>query len=183
VFQQVFGNPYKMSVLDTRQTEPLSITNVQALWGRVGKCFPSRNRRRRGISSALPENHAADTDFDQASPVEHILERQNSPSRRLHARVEALGGVYVYWRSAGHEHLAPVRNLSMGGLFIETDTPPVAGMSAELDFLVQEGQIRAEAVVRHAEPGRGLGLRFTAVRNEDRLRLEELVKRLRGLNG
>jgi hypothetical protein len=26
----------------------------------------------RGISSALPENHAADTDFDQASPVEHI---------------------------------------------------------------------------------------------------------------
>jgi PilZ domain len=89
----------------------------------------------------------------------------------------------VYWRSAGHEHLAPVRNLSMGGLFIETDTPPVAGMSAELDFLVQEGQIRAEAIVRHAEPGRGLGLRFTAVRNEDRLRLEELVKRLRGLNG
>jgi hypothetical protein len=67
----------------------------------------------------------------------------------------------------------------MGGLFIETDTPPVAGMSAELDFLVQEGQIRAEAVVRHAEPGRGLGLRFTAVRNEDRLRLEELVKRPR----
>jgi hypothetical protein len=71
----------------------------------------------------------------------------------------------------------------MGGLFIETDTPPVAGMSAELDFLVQEGQIRAEAIVRHAEPGRGLGLRFTEVRNEDRLRLEELVKRLRGSNG
>jgi hypothetical protein len=67
----------------------------------------------------------------------------------------------------------------MGGLFIETDTPPVAGMSAELDFLVQEGQIRAEAFVRHAEPGRGLGLRFTAVRNEDRLRLAELMNRLR----
>jgi hypothetical protein len=67
----------------------------------------------------------------------------------------------------------------MGGLFIETDTPPVAGMSAELDFLVQGGQIRAEAVVRHAEPGRGLGLRFTAVRNEDRLRLAELMNRLR----
>jgi hypothetical protein len=52
-------------------------------------------------------------------------------------------------------------------------------MSAELDFLVQEGQIRAEAVVRHAEPGRGIGLRFTAVRNEDRLRLAKLMKRLR----
>lgn len=85
----------------------------------------------------------------------------------------------MYWRSAGHEHLAPVRNLSIGGLFIETDTPTVTGMSAELHFLVQEGQIRADAVVRHAAPGRGIGLRFTAVRNEDRLRLAELLKRLR----
>ena len=86
----------------------------------------------------------------------------------------------MYWRSAGHEHLALVRNLSMGGLFIETDTHTVTGMSAQLHFLVQEGQIRADAVVRHAEPGRGLGLRFTAVHNEDRLRLTELMRRLRG---
>ena len=121
-----------------------------------------------------------DAGFNQASPVEYILQRQTSPSRRIHSRVEARGGVYVYWRSAGREHIARVRNLSMGGLFIETDTPPVAGMSAKLHFLVQEGQIRADAVVRHAEPGRGLGLRFTAVRNEDRLRLTELMRRLRG---
>jgi PilZ domain-containing protein len=85
----------------------------------------------------------------------------------------------VYWRSAGHEHLALVQNLSMGGLLIETDTPTVTGMSAQLHFLVQEGQIRADAVVRHAEPGRGVGLRFTALRNEDRQRLVELMKRLR----
>jgi hypothetical protein len=121
-----------------------------------------------------------DAGFNQASPVEDILQRQTSPSRRIHSRVEAHAGVYVYWRSAGREHIARVRNLSMGGLFIETDTPPVAGMSAKLHFLVQEGQIRADAVVRHAEPGRGLGLRFTAVRNEDRLRLTELMRRLRG---
>lgn len=85
----------------------------------------------------------------------------------------------MYWRSAGHEHLALVQNLSMGGLLIETDTPTVTGMSAQLHFLVQEGQIRADAVVRHAEPGRGVGLRFTALRNEDRQRLAELMKRLR----
>jgi hypothetical protein len=65
----------------------------------------------------------------------------------------------------------------MGGLFIETDTPTVPGITAKLHFLVQEGQIRADAVARHAEPGRGLGLRFTAVRNEDRLRLAELMNR------
>jgi len=101
-------------------------------------------------------------------PLQRQTKRQTTPSRRIHSRVEPLTEVYVYWRSVGHEHLNLVRNLSMGGLFIETDTPTVTGMSAQLHFLVQEGQIRADAVVRHAAPGRGVGLRFTAVRNEDR---------------
>jgi hypothetical protein len=48
-----------------------------------------------------------------------------------------------------------------------------------LEFLVQEGQITAEAVVRRAEPGRGLAMKFTAVSEEDRLRLEALINRLR----
>ena len=85
----------------------------------------------------------------------------------------------MYWRSAGDEDVATVRNISMGGLFIETEAPKVPGIVANLHFLVQEGQIRADAVVRHAKPGRGLGLRFTAVRNEDRQRLAELMRRLR----
>ncbi len=110
---------------------------------------------------------------------EHILQNQLSPSRRIYSRVEAREAVYVYWRSPGYEDIAPVRNLSMGGLFIETNVPKAPGISTNLHFLVQEGQIRADAVIRHARPGRGLGLRFTAVRNEDRQRLAELMKRLR----
>lgn len=117
--------------------------------------------------------------LSRPAPLNTILQRITSPSRRIHSRVEALERVYVYWRVAGREDIARVRNLSLGGLFIETDTPTVAGMSAQLHFLVQEGQIRADSVVRHAEPGCGLGLRFTAVRNEDRLRLAELMSRLR----
>jgi hypothetical protein len=54
------------------------------------------------------------------------------------------------------------------------------GAKTYLHFLVGEGQIRAEAVVRHIKPGRGLGLEFTAVREEDRGRLADLLKRLRG---
>jgi hypothetical protein len=54
------------------------------------------------------------------------------------------------------------------------------GARTSLHFLVEEGQIRAEAVVRHEKPGRGLGLEFTAVREEDRGRLADLLKRLRG---
>jgi hypothetical protein len=54
------------------------------------------------------------------------------------------------------------------------------GAKTSVHFLVEEGQIRAEAVVRHVKPGRGLGLEFTAVHEEDRPRLADLMKRLRG---
>jgi hypothetical protein len=117
--------------------------------------------------------------FEGQPAHEHILQERLSPSRRIYSRVEARSPVYVYWRSSGDEDIACVRNLSMGGLFIETNVPKPLGISANLHFLVQEGQIRADAVVRHTNPGRGLGLRFTAVRNEDRQRLAELMKRLR----
>jgi hypothetical protein len=50
---------------------------------------------------------------------------------------------------------------------------------AKLHFLVEEGQIRAEAIVRHVKPGCGLGMEFRAVLEEDRQRLAGLMKRLR----
>jgi hypothetical protein len=70
----------------------------------------------------------------------------------------------------------------MGGLFVETEKAREVDATIRLDFLVQEGQIRAEAVVRHAKPGSGLGLKFTAMAEEDGPRLTALVTRLRGLS-
>jgi len=70
--------------------------------------------------------------------------------------------------------------MSMGGLFIETPEPKAEGVLARLNFLVQEGQIRADAVVRHATPGVGLGLKFTALSEQDRPKLAALLTRLRG---
>jgi len=71
-------------------------------------------------------------------------------------------------------------DISIDGLFIETRHSELRqGMSARLDFLVQEGRIKAEAVVRHVKGGSGLGLRFLVVRDEDRQRLKALLSRLR----
>jgi hypothetical protein len=98
--------------------------------------------------------------------------------RRSHSRVEALVNVYIFWCSDGREDVAIVKNLSFSGLFIETEKAKDPGDAAELHFLVQEGQIRADAVVRRAKPGHGLGLSLMAVHNNDRRRLAELMKRL-----
>jgi hypothetical protein len=69
--------------------------------------------------------------------------------------------------------------MSLGGLFVETSTSRGLGSAVKLEFLVQEGQIRADAVVKRVEPGRGLALKFTAVSDQDRERLAELMNRLR----
>jgi hypothetical protein len=107
-----------------------------------------------------------------------ILQQKPSHSRRFFSRVETREGVWVYWRCKGHEETSRVRDLSLGGLFVETGKPTTVGASVKLYFLVQEGQIRAEAVVQHVKPG-GLGLKFSAMGDEDRKRLKALMARLR----
>ena len=54
---------------------------------------------------------------------------------------------------------------------------PMAAMIA-LDFLVEEGPIRADAVVRHPNPGHGVGLQFATMKHEDRSHLAALLNRL-----
>jgi hypothetical protein len=100
-------------------------------------------------------------------------------SRRFTSRVETHERVWVDWRCDGREDISRVRNLSLGGLFVETSKSRGVDSTTRLEFLVQEGQIRADAVVRRAEPGRGLAMKFTAVMDEDRPRLEALIGRLR----
>ena len=111
-----------------------------------------------------------------------FLRGQSIPSRRRYPRVQASPGVWVYWNYKGHEDTSRVRNLSTGGLFVETEEARDVHATIRLDFLVQEGRIAAKAVVRHVKPGSGLGLKFTALTEEDGPRLTALMTRLRSLS-
>jgi len=86
--------------------------------------------------------------------------------------------VWVSWRSNGRKETSRVRDLSLGGLFVETAKTTGVGASVKLYFLVQEGQIGAEAVVRHVKSG-GLGLKLSPMGDEDQKRLKALITRLR----
>ena len=98
--------------------------------------------------------------------------------RRATPRAEAEDDLYAFWYSSDGRDLSRVRNLNMGGVFVETSLPKDLGTSVELHFLAGEGPIRAKAVVRHADPGQGMGLKFTAFGEQDRLRFGALMKRL-----
>lgn len=101
------------------------------------------------------------------------------PSRRFSSRVQVPGDVWVYWSCQGRDDVSQVRNMSLGGLFIETPQARPSGASTRLDFLVAEGQIRADAVIRHTQAGAGFGLKFTALAERDRPNLAALITRLR----
>jgi hypothetical protein len=99
-------------------------------------------------------------------------------SRRFLSRVEPSEGVWVYWHSKGREDTSRVRDLGLGGLFVQTARPLAVGASVKVYFLVQEGQIRISAAVQRVESN-GLGLKFSAMPDDDRQRLKELLARLR----
>ena len=102
--------------------------------------------------------------------------------RRSCSRIDSPDGVWAIWRCDGREETSVVRNVSPGGLFVDTRRPRPVGARAEVYFLVPEGEINAEATVRHVEAGRGLGLKFTAIREADRVRMVNLIKRLRSFS-
>ena len=102
-------------------------------------------------------------------------------SRRFVSRIEDPEHVWVLWQSDGRDVISRVQNLSARGLFVETPRARSVGAVSKLGLLVPEGQIRAEAVVRHSQPDRGLGLKFN-VNEDDRPRLAALLSRLRSFS-
>jgi hypothetical protein len=102
------------------------------------------------------------------------------PSRRRSSRIPVVEDVWVYWESAPYRDISRVRDLSPGGLFLETRARKKEGERVRLHFLVQEGQIRAEAEIRHvAANGRGFGMKINFVTTQDAPCLRRLLSRLR----
>ena len=110
---------------------------------------------------------------------EEAMHDQFPISRRLTSRVPTPNEVWVLWSCRGRDDVSRVRDISVSGLFLETETRVRIGEEIGLHFLVQEGQIRAVADVRHSDSHHGLGLKFSAVKGEDRPRLEALIDRFR----
>jgi len=68
--------------------------------------------------------------------------------------------------------------MSAGGLFVETRKVCPIGATVNLHFLVEDGEIRANATVRYVRNGSGLGLQFETVRGEDQTRFASMIKRV-----
>jgi PilZ domain len=101
------------------------------------------------------------------------------PSRRLTTRLPATWDVWVYWECSGFSDVSHVRDLSTGGIFIETPRRRTKGDLVQVHFLVPEGQISVDGVVAHEQPAMGIGLKFQTVATKDVAKLTALLERLR----
>jgi hypothetical protein len=106
------------------------------------------------------------------------MKKQVLHSRRHGKRVETPHGVWVLWKCGRTEDSSRVKDLSVGGLFVETSKICPVDANVELHFLVEDGEVKATAVVRFVLPGSGLGLQFKAIRHEDQARFATMIKRL-----
>jgi tetratricopeptide (TPR) repeat protein len=94
---------------------------------------------------------------------------------RKYPRVRAPKGMWVGWKSAKQTCTSLAEVMGMGGLFLHTATPASEGSSIDLIFDLPNGQVRARAIVRSFQPGKGMGIQFVQMRPEDRAKLNRYL--------
>jgi tetratricopeptide (TPR) repeat protein len=83
--------------------------------------------------------------------------------------------MWVGWKSAKQTCTSLAEVMGMGGLFLHTASPASEGSSIDLIFDLPNGQVRARAIVRSFQPGKGMGIQFVQMRPEDRAKLNRYL--------
>jgi hypothetical protein len=116
------------------------------------------------------------TDKTHAKPQKH----EKQAVKRRYPRVTLPKGILVAWQGSTLRSVSRIQTVGLGGLFISTEDPPPLGTMVKILFDVPGGEVRARAMVKHVEAGKGMAVAFTDMGSEDRARLNELLKRLLG---
>ena len=105
---------------------------------------------------------------------------ENKSTERKYPRKQLEKGIVVAWQSSGGRHLDRAKTLGLGGLYIETKEPPAPGSYIQVLLDTQDGEVRARAVVRTADAGKGMGIEFVGMDQAARAHLHSLIKKLTG---
>ena|SRR5487761_342513 len=103
--------------------------------------------------------------------------KEKQPKRR-HPRAKIGKALLVAWRGRGHRDASRARNVSQGGMYIDTTNPADVGETVELFFDAPQGEVRARAIARSMHPCRGMGVEFVSMDYVARKRLHDMLKGL-----
>ncbi|MFB3920186.1 MAG: PilZ domain-containing protein [Terriglobia bacterium] len=122
-------------------------------------------------------------EFVEISPEQqHLILRlihHKTANRRKFPRVSLATQIYTQDEMS----LAFSRDVSMGGMFIETQTPSPLGTEIDLRFHLNDGEpiVVATAVVKYHVAKLGMGIQFSELSLDDRKRIEAYIARMPAL--
>jgi hypothetical protein len=97
---------------------------------------------------------------------------------RRYLRIKAPDSAVVAWKTPEQREVSQVKNIALGGLFIQTKKPPKKGSTLQMLIVTPRGNLRVRAGVRSVIPGEGMGVEIVSMDPEDRGRLERWLKTL-----
>lgn len=98
--------------------------------------------------------------------------------RRLHDRSRLI--VDVYFNGADMTGVASTKDISPGGLYMNTRTELPEGGLLTVRIPFAEGDVVVNAEVVYSNPGRGVGVRFQGLAEKDRALMERALARSDG---
>jgi tetratricopeptide (TPR) repeat protein len=96
-------------------------------------------------------------------------------NRRKYPRMRVPKGMCVGWKTSSQSKVSRIEDVGLAGIFISTPNPPSAGTLLEMLFDLPNGEIRARAIVRRSQQGKGMGVQFVQMRPEDRAKLSRYM--------
>jgi len=99
-------------------------------------------------------------------------------AKRRFTRVALPKGMLIAWQYSAGRSVSRVSTLGLGGLFIATSDPPPVGTLLKVVFDIPGGEVRARVIVKNIKPGHGMAVAFVQMEQEDRARLDQLLKKL-----
>lgn len=135
----------------------------------------------RGLIAAQLPGQGLRVEFTELAEADrrHLVELLYPPDRDRRAARRVLLASQIRTRVGGQQIVGYSRDVSVGGVYVETETPPVAGSEVTLRFkLKPEAEIlECRAVVAYSVPEEGMGLRFLELPGSVRQAVEEFVGR------
>ena len=96
------------------------------------------------------------------------------PDKRFSPRLNATASDYVVYV----EGSGKVRDVSLGGVFIEDRQPFPVGTVFGFTLTLCDEQLSLKGVVRQCIPEKGMGVRFHEIPNDARNRLERVLNQM-----
>lgn len=93
--------------------------------------------------------------------------------RRHHNRARLI--VDLFFNGADLTGVASTKDISIGGLYMNTQTELPEGSLLTLRIPFEEGDVIVNAEVIYSNPGRGVGVRFNGIRDTHRAIMERAL--------